>query len=316
MFYKKSCKRNLALIVIIFLHMSLFFAQSNLDFANKFYDSDDYSNSVVYFKKTIFEDKQYNGEIFYRYAYSLEKNGSNESDYAPFYAASAYCFEKADDTEGKYYSYAVAKEEKLEISHDKFTDKTIDKLVESKTITSFEYKDKSFFWLGLIGSLLILIYIIGRTVSSKTNCVIISSVGEVILLFLPIILIIVLAFQGEKIPEKTAELLFIGSSCISLMCAVGFSIYENCYSDHPILYTIISVIIKIGLFCLIPIILIIILSFPLKKEEKDRRYRDGTRNNQKTKNWGIIIFLFTCFAELITNLIKEPNRRIAGSRNT
>lgn len=313
MYYTKISKKILILIVALVFHTNFSFAETNLEIAYQFYDSNDYSNSVMYFKKVIFEDKQYDGVIFYRYAYSLEQNGENKTVYAPFYAASAYCFEKANDTEEKYYSYAVSKEEKLEFSHENFTDKTIDKLVEEKKLNSFDYEDKSIFWLVLIVSFLIMIYIIGRTVSLKTNCVIISSIGELILLLLPIILIVILVIlgmTGEKLSEKTLELLFIGSSCISLVSAIGFSIYENCYSEHPILYTIISLIIKIGLFCLIPIVLLAILCFPLKKEEKDRRYRDGTRFNQRTRNIGIIIFLFSCFAGLITSLIKEPNRKI------
>lgn len=306
-------KKFLILIAVLVLHISSFFAQTNLELANQFYDTDDYKNSVTYFKKVIFEDRQYDGVVFYRYAYSLEQNGEKEIVYAPFYAASAYCFEEANDTEGKYYSYAVAKEEKLEITHEKFSSKTIDKLVAGKTITSFEYKDKPIFWLVLIIAILIIFYVIGRTVSLRTKCVIISSVGELILLLLPIIIIGIIAFQGDNIPEKIVNISVIGSICVSIISAIGFSIYENCFSDHPILYTIISIIIKIGLFCLIPIVLLVIMCFPLKKEEKDRRYRDGTRNNQRTKNIGIIILLFTCFGRLITCLIKEPNRKIENN---
>lgn len=309
MILKRFSKNFLCLLFVLLLQTSFTFAQSNLELANKYYNADDYTNSVAYFKKAIVEDKQYDGEIFYRYAYSLEQIGSREGVYAPFYVASAYCFEKANNTEGKYYSYAKTKEEKLELTHGKFTDKMIEKLVAGKTITSFEYKDKTTFWLVLIGIIIILNYIIGKTLSTRTTCVILSSVGELILLLLPLILVVLLAFNGEKVSSKTADSLFFGSFCISIISAIVFSIYENCYSNHPVLYTVISLIIKIGLFFSIPIVLIIILSFPLKKVEKDRRYRDGTRNNQETKNWGIIIFLFTCFARLIYSLFKEPNRK-------
>ena len=308
MCFTRFSKRLLVLIGVLVFHTNYFFAQSNLELANQFYDSDDYANSVTYFKKTIFEDKQYNGVIFYRYAYSLEQNGSNESDYAPFYAASAYCFEKANDTGEKYYSYAVAKEEKLELTHENFTDKTIDKLVEGKTIGSFENKDTGDFWFVIIICFIVISYLIGRYFSINTGCVIFSSKGEIKLLFLPFFVLICLMFWEDKEEAGNIPLyLIIISLSISLISIIGYSIYNNWNTDRPGLYIFVSAVTKIALFIITPIVLFFALC-ALKEEKKDGRYRDGTKNNQKTRNF---VFMLGVLSGLIFSLIKTPKKKIA-----
>ena len=89
-----KCIRFLFITIIIMLGGGFLSAQSNIDLANKYYDADDYTNAVVYFKKTLFEDKNYNGTVFYRYAYSMEQLNAPKKEYFPFYSAAAYIFEK------------------------------------------------------------------------------------------------------------------------------------------------------------------------------------------------------------------------------
>lgn len=45
----------------------------------------------------------------------------------------------------------------------------------------------------------------------------------------------------------------------------------------------------------------------MKAPEKDRRFRDGTKNNQQTKNFAIVAFILS---GLIYSLIKKPKRKI------
>ena len=295
MYFTKVLKRSLIILSVVFLHTNYFFAQSNLEIANNYYDIDDYSNSVEYFKKTIFEDKNYNGVVFYRYAYSLEQNGSNESVYAPYYAASAYCFERTKDLDEKYYSYAVAKEEKLKISHKKFGDKTIDKLVAGKTIYSFEYKSMESFWLIISICFIVLAYVMGRYFSENTDCVIFSSNKEIKLLFLPFFVIIFSMFGDNREVGNLPLYLIIVSLSITLISIIGYSIYNNRNTEKPVFYTFISSITKIALFIITPIVIFFALC-AFQEEKKDGRYRDGTKNNQKTRNR---IFLLGVLSSLI-----------------
>lgn len=153
---------------------------------------------------------------------------------------------------------------------------------------------------------IIIIYIIGRVFSTKTDCVIFSSVGEVIVLFSPWVVFIVLMFM-----DVTVSKFVLPISGIVLVLSVFLSIKSNIGHGvgTSILYSTVSIITKITLCIAAPIVLLLVFS-ALPKATKDRRYRDGTKNNQMTKN---ISFIVTVAFFIIFSLIKEspqyPQRR-------
>ena len=324
--FKKNCSKSFFIsIFIVICGINNLTAQSNLELANNYYDADDYPHAIEFFEKTIFEDKQYNGTIFYRYAYSLEQNNASENEYAQFYSASAFLFENSNDKENKYYSYAIAKEEKLNISHKKFSNRSIEKLLNGEKLETKNYVQLivtyvdnliSHFAENVTSELLILyaivviiIYIIGRIFSKKTECVILSSVKEILLLYAPcllMILIFFLSFLSVSFSETTMSFLFIISFFISFISAIVFSITENLGTKNPVLYITVSLITKLALFIIAPIVLFLSTA-AMGTSVKDKRFRDGTKNNQKTKNNAIAI---SVIAGLVFSLIKTPKRKI------
>lgn len=309
-------KKIIAFLFAIFLCNIIIYAQTNLELANNYYDTDDYQNSVEYFKKAIFEDKNYNGTIFYRFAYSCEKlEIKPSSNYSVYYSASAYCFEIDKDTDNKYYSYALAKEQEFNISHSDFSEKTIETLLKGKNfgyninfidkINSLLNQENHIFdWI--LGICVLIIYIIGRIFSKNTECVIFSSKKETIILCLPCFMIIFVCFFEKELETfpKMQDILLIGSVILTFILSIVFSIFENRYTKSPILYTIISIITKLSL-CIIAPLVIFFIFIGLKTPQKDKRYRDGTKGNKKTRN---AMILATVAAFLIYSLIKTPKK--------
>lgn len=319
-------KKIIAFLFAIFLCNIIIYAQTNLELANNYYNSDDYQNSVEYFKKTIFEDKKYNGTIFYRFAYSCEKSEIKpSSSYSVYYSASAYCFEIDKDTDNKYYSYAIAKEQEFDISHSDFSEKTIESLLKGKKfgynknfidkfIDFFTDKinsaldQENYIFLWILGICIVIIYIIGRFFSKNTECVIFSSKLETTILCLPYFLVIILSVFGNGAKtfleiQETRYFLF-ASVILTLILSIVFSIFENRYTKSPILYTIISIITKLSL-CIIGPIVIVFVFLGLGTPKEDKRYRDGTKGNKKTRNAMILV---TVAAFLVYSLIKTPKK--------
>lgn len=325
MFKKYSSKTLFVSLFIVIFGINSLTAQTNLERANNYYDADDYPHAIEFFEKTIFEDKQYNGTIFYRYAYSLEQNNVSEDDYSQFYSASAFLFENENDKENKYYSYAIAKEEKLNISHKKFSAESIQRLLNGEKIQTRTFIQSTVTCVDklitkvtervtselliIYAIVVIIIYIIGRVFSKRTECVILSSVKEILLLYTPCFLMIVIFFLtllSISFNETTMAFMFIIAFFISFISAIVFSIYENIGTKNPVLYITVSIITKLALFIIAPIVLILSTA-GMKASVKDKRFRDGTKNNQKTKNIAIAI---SVIAGLIISLIKTPRKKI------
>ena len=88
-------KRNFLLtLFMLAFGVGFSFAQSNYEKATQYYIAGDYHNAAEYFKKTILEDKKYDGTIFYRLGYSMEQSKFPASEYSVYFCAAAYVFEK------------------------------------------------------------------------------------------------------------------------------------------------------------------------------------------------------------------------------
>ena len=104
----------------------------NLEKATIYYNSDDYTNALEYYVKTVQAGESNSGTTYYRLAYSWENVNPNASKYfSKFYSIAAYCFERDNDTENKYYSYSVNKEERFYITHNNLDENKIQKIINN-----------------------------------------------------------------------------------------------------------------------------------------------------------------------------------------
>lgn len=125
----KTFKYTLLLLLQFFM-LNLCFAETNFETANKYYDEDNYPSAKYYFEDSLFNEGIQNGTLFYRLGYSYEQLSLPKSTYSRLYCASAYCFERDNDKDNKYYSYAITKEKDLNVNHKNYTEETIQKLID------------------------------------------------------------------------------------------------------------------------------------------------------------------------------------------
>jgi hypothetical protein len=127
-------------------------------------------------------------------------------------------------------------------------------------------------------------YIIGRYFSSKTNCVIINTNKDLVILFLASISFVILLYRFS---EPTINLLINDPFLWITILLLLFSFYySKTGNNNNILYFLISMITKISLLLLIPLLVAIFIgSFAIGK--KDMRFKDGTKGNTQTKAIGL-----------------------------
>lgn len=124
-FYIKSKIKKNVLAFLLFTSAILCFAETNLEKADSYYDKDSYSVAKIYYEYSLFNDNVSNGRLFYRLGYSYEQLKINKAIYPKLYSAAAYCFERDNDKDNKYYAYALSKEKDHGINHNNFNEETI-----------------------------------------------------------------------------------------------------------------------------------------------------------------------------------------------
>lgn len=299
-------KKNL--FVLLFC-ISLFFTfgeteNSTLKLANKYYDSDDYENSQDFFIKTILGG-YYDGTVFYRLGYSLENTNDNDYIMKKCYEASYYCFTIASEFDNPYFIKAQNKVNQFDLTtsiSETELEQTISmlKTFESNTETTETELDQRFidiiiskiepyaerFWyiFLIIG---VLIYFVAYKLSKETDCVIVYGWKDIVVIALGM-----LCLGCEK------ELFFIPLLFFSV--SIVFSIVGNIQGNSTngflsvILFTLVSLITKIILLIVIPIIIVCgILANSSGKT--DRRYKDGTKNNERTANIAFFVAIVSSF---------------------
>lgn len=286
-------KRKILLLVLYCL-TTFSFAQneeneeSSLALANKYYDSENYESAKDYFIKTISEGI-YNGTIFYRLGYCFETIGNNESLMKKCYESSYYCFKKDSETDNSYYEKAEKKIKQYELnseSTEAALKKTVAILVPSRIL---EFAKKFWYILLAIG---ILIYIAAYKLSENTNCVIVYGWKDFIIIALGVFF---LFFIRDDILQKDYTMLFLPMTFFSISAL--FSLIGNIRGNARdgflkiLPFTLASLITKLVLLVVVPIIIICGL-LAATSGEKDKRYKDGTKNNQRTAN----IALFSVIA--------------------
>ena len=155
-----------------------------------------------------------------------------------------------------------------------------------------------------------MVYIIGRIFSNHTDCIIFASIGEVFLLFSPWVFLILiwliktyaeLAIDFSTFIIPITIIMFILSAVLSVRANLGYTVSKT------ILYIMVSFVTKVTLCIVAPAVLVLALS-ALPQSTKDRRYRDGTKNNQRSKN---IAFITSVAFFIVFSLIKQKSRYIA-----
>ena len=302
-------------LLFLLFFTGICFSETNLEIATRYYNKDDYENALQYYKSAVTEEHEINGTTLYRLAYTCEKTGAKKSLYSKYYSAAAYCFEKDNDTGNKYYSYAIAKEKSLGINHNKLSeDNLTDFLKERFNLNDFilekiDLKNYSDNELVLFFIIIVVVYIIGRLFSTHTDCIIFASLEEVILLFSPWAILIILAFitNYADLDIKISTfiipitiIMFIISAILSVRANLGYTVSKT------ILYIMVSFVTKVTLCIVAPAVLVLALS-ALPQSTKDRRYRDGTKNNQRSKN---IAFITSVAFFIVFSLIKQKSRYI------
>ena len=132
-------KKIISCILIIFLCCNITLvceesvsSKENLNKATTYYNSDNYQNALDYYVKAVQTRESNSGTTYYRLAYSWENVNPNASKYfSKFYSIAAYYFERDNDTENKYYSYSVNKEEKFNITHTNLDENKIQKIINN-----------------------------------------------------------------------------------------------------------------------------------------------------------------------------------------
>ena len=303
---KKFC------IIFLLFFTGICFSETSLEIATRYYNKDDYENALPYYKSAVMEEQEINGTTLYRFAYTYEKTGAKKSLYSKYYSAAAYCFEKDKDTDNKYYQYAIAKEKSLNINHKNLNEENLaDFLKEKFNLNDFilekidlkNYSDNELVFFLIVIIVVYIIYLGFNKITTEVN-------EEVVLLFSPwafLILIWLINTYAELDIEFSTFIIpitiimFIVSAVLSVKSNLGYTVGKT------ILYTSVSFITKVTLCVVAPAVLLLVLS-ALPKSTKDRRYRDGTKNNQRTKNIAIIssVAFFIVFS-----LIKPKSRAVA-----
>lgn len=156
-------------------------------------------------------------------------------------------------------------------------------------------------WI-LLSIIVVIGYSVGRFFATKTNCVIINSNKDLVVLFLASVSFVILLYRFS---EPTTNLLvndpFFWSTILILLFSFYFSKTGN---PNNIGHFAISILTKASLLLLIPVLVVLFIgSFGMGK--KDMRYKDGTKGNTQTKAVGVAGAIFVL---VIGSLIKNNNK--------
>ncbi|MBQ5632250.1 MAG: hypothetical protein IIU99_04030 [Treponema sp.] len=307
-------KKFLILFLLIFTTLNIYASEDNskseIEIAEGFYQSDDYVNAEKYFKKAIAKG-ELSGSILYKFGFSLENTKSNEDLMRKTYKASVYYFEKDSDTESDYYRKALNKLKYFDLKNN-FSEDKLENLIDDVKIELL----KDFFWEHFWIILLIcsIIYVIALILSKKTNCVIIYGWKDFVFIFLPFVvgfismITFVLLDSSNYITASyivfVLGLLFaFGGFIFTIVLSIIGNIRNNNSIICIILFSFYSIITKIVVFFFAPI-LGILYCCAAASGKSDKRYKDGTKNNEKTANIGLVAFLIVI---LLIPLVKAKN---------
>jgi hypothetical protein len=305
-------KHKIYAVFFVFLTSSLVAQETLLEKANAYFDNSDYASANALYAEILKDDKNiWLGEIDYRYAYSCEMLEGLTPEVLNLYAVASW---HSDDT-APYMNEVKNKLEENSIDISSLTlGDTYDIIkksikINTKPISPLKAITNSLRSLELFGLILLLIvsvimYILAYSFSKRTSCIIIWSWWDLILLALSGLIFVYYLFDNDnKIQNDIfANILYF----MVTLATVVMSIISNLkYSGikWP-LFAVISILTKIVLLFVIPLVLVLlIIGFAYVKG--DKRYKDGTRNNARTRNMAVWTIVYTF---LIVNLLKTGKK--------
>jgi hypothetical protein len=311
-------KRRVVLFFLAFCFLAggLFGQETLLEGANAFYNEDNYANAKeLYFQ--VLSSGKFTGETLYRYTYSTEMLNGLNSEVLDLYAASWF-YLSMDGSNEQHLENSKNKLESNSYSLDSLTWGQAQDIVKNyiktnrikysplKNITIALRSSGSF---GLIVFLIfsVIIYILAYTFTKKTKCIIIWSWWDLICIAVSSLIFIFYLFDTENNIKNDGiiNIVYFFATIITF----AFSIISNIkysFTKWP-LYAVISILTKFVLLVVIPLIFVlaIICWYLANSGKRDRRYKDGTKNNERTKNYNFYVPIFTAiYSFLIINLIK------------
>lgn len=149
--------------------------------------------------------------------------------------------------------------------------------------------------------IIVLIIWLGAICLSKTtSCVILNGWGDLIILIIGGCIFTYFLWIGETIPFLTFILV------LSLLISASLSVIGNLKTGNSLslLFIVISIVVKFLLIMLTPLLILALIG-AFNSGEKDGRYRDGTKNNEKT---AIIIVVCGLIGALVIPLVKTKEK--------
>lgn len=274
--------------------------ETSLKQANKSFKEKQYANAIPYYEKAIFED-DVDGVLLTKLGYCLEKTASDDELMKKCYSSAVSLFESNSDTETDWYKVAVLRVQQNNLTSISAQEgiSDIKKYLREKNNLTFFDEIGTF---GLIFFLLVglFIYIIGLSVASKTNCVIVYGKVDAVLLFIPCIAFFLL----RSVSSSLVTVIFFVWFLITLVFTVRGNYLATKGRFFPgVIYISLSLLTKLTLVFLLPIMVLIALT-SIVNTKKDKRYRDGTKNNEKTARIAEVSFLYGL---LVIPLIKDKS---------
>ena len=149
----------------------------------------------------------------------------------------------------------------------------------------------------------IVIYVIAWFLSMGDKCTIVYTWWDMVLLLICGGIFWFYFFDStESINNQILVIIFASSLIISVI----LSFVANIKNPFPlnILFSVVSIITKMVLIVFVPMIAFMMLnSFSTGKD--DKRYKDGTKNNEKTS---IVTFVFIIFGIIVSPLVKTDRK--------
>lgn len=143
----------------------------------------------------------------------------------------------------------------------------------------------------------VIIYILAKILVKFTSCTIVAGIPDFIILsILDLVIVVYFFVQNIEVLNVIFSIIFF----VLLAISVFLSIKSNLGILLPI-YLVVSLVVKAILLILIPVCLLLIIG-SLFSGRPDKRYKDGTKYNEQTRNYDS---MWDLAEKLVISLVRE-----------